>query len=111
MSNEPEVSTAIIKQGRGNALRHEEDFPIIIWKDGQWAQTHSVQIPYPADGLIYFTDGLAPQVTTEPVTPILWVISGEYAVSSGSEEYNNLPGNKVHLGRPVTSLAGEVLSY
>ena len=96
---------------RNTIHRHEEDFPIIIWEDGQWAQTHSVQIPYPADGLIYFTDGLAPQVTTKPSTPILWVISGEYAVSADSEEYHNLPGNKVHLDRPETSLAGEVLSY
>lgn len=95
---------------RVNIDRTEEEHPILLWKENRWIETRSTQIPYVADGLIYFTDGLAPKVTVKPASPILWVISGEYAINQESEEYMGLPGNKVHLGRPETSLAGEALS-
>ena len=77
--------------------RDEDESPIEIWNEGRWIKFHSTQIPYQADGLIYFTDGLAPKVTMRSRCPILWVISGEYAVAEDSEEYISLPGNKVRL--------------
>ena len=77
--------------------RNDDDLPIDIWMGNNWMRTYSTQIPYQADGLIYFTDGLAPQVTVNSRCPILWVISGEYAVEETSEEFANLPGNKVIL--------------
>ena len=77
--------------------RSGDELPIDIWSGSNWTKTYSTKIPYQADGLIYFTDGLAPKVTVNPGCPILWVISGEYAVKEDSEEYVNLPGNKVRL--------------
>ena len=82
---------------RVNINRTEEEHPILLWEGNRWIETGSIQIPYAADGLIYFTDGVAPKVTVKPTSPILWVISGQYAVSKDSEEYINLPGNKVMI--------------
>lgn len=50
---------------------------------------------YP-DGLIYFTDGVAPPPTVHPRFPLLWVISRN-GLAVGSVEFKNLPGRKARL--------------
>lgn len=48
------------------------------------------------DGLIYFTDGVAPAPDTRPRFPLLWVISSR-GVAAGSEAFFRLPGRKARL--------------
>jgi predicted metal-dependent peptidase len=48
------------------------------------------------DGLIYFTDGVAPAPTVTARFPLLWVISS-YGIDSTSEEFRVLPGRKAKL--------------
>jgi predicted metal-dependent peptidase len=48
------------------------------------------------DGLIYFTDGVAPAPKVKPRFPMLWVITKE-GIASSSPEFNGLPGRKAKL--------------
>lgn len=48
------------------------------------------------DGLIYFTDGVAPSPQIKPRYPLLWVISNE-GITTDSEAFRNLPGRKARL--------------
>ena len=50
---------------------------------------------YP-DGLIYFTDGVAPPPTVHPRFPLLWVIS-RHGLRADSSEFKKLPGRKARL--------------
>jgi predicted metal-dependent peptidase len=46
------------------------------------------------DGLIYFTDGIAPAPKNQPRFPLLWVISSNGILS---EEFSKFPGRKAKL--------------
>lgn len=48
------------------------------------------------DGLIYFTDGVAPAPTVTARFPLLWVIS-DSGIAGDSEEFRGLPGRKAKL--------------
>ncbi|WP_405409855.1 DUF2201 family putative metallopeptidase [Maribacter sp. Asnod1-A12] len=48
------------------------------------------------DGLIYFTDGVAPKPKTHSRFPILWVISKE-GIETDSNDFKKLPGRKAKL--------------
>jgi predicted metal-dependent peptidase len=48
------------------------------------------------DGLIYFTDGVAPPPTIKPRFPVLWVISSE-GIAPTSATFQELPGRKARL--------------
>jgi len=51
---------------------------------------------YFPDGLIYFTDGLAPPPNERPRYPLLWVIS-KGGIAAQSPEFSLLPGRKAKL--------------
>ncbi|SJZ72026.1 Predicted metal-dependent peptidase [Chitinophaga eiseniae] len=48
------------------------------------------------DGLIYFTDGVAPAPTVTARFPLLWVISNN-GIGSDTDEFRALPGRKAKL--------------
>jgi predicted metal-dependent peptidase len=48
------------------------------------------------DGLIYFTDGVAPLPKTKARFPLLWVIS-KNGIQAESQEFKSLPGRKAKL--------------
>lgn len=49
-----------------------------------------------SDGLIYFTDGFAPQPKVNSRSPILWLIS-ENGIEKGGPAWNALPGRKIKI--------------
>lgn len=55
---------------------------------------------YHPDALIYFTDGIAPAVKTQPRMPILWMLSAQGAAQE-SDYYARLTGMKIRMNAQV----------
>ena len=76
-------------------LRDLNEEPIELWNSNRWIKKHKIKEKETFDGLVYFTDGVAPEITIKPNIPILWVLAGTYVIKNDSSEYENLPGKKV----------------